>query len=71
MPLREAVVLHYIYTTNIIQKCQGHTTNFFKEVREQGYLMVVLPSLIRVGVNYSLSLRRWALQNCSANATAR
>jgi hypothetical protein len=70
MPFKKALVLHYIYTTQCITKCQGRTTNFLKELREQGSLMVVLPSLIRVALNYSLSLRRCIFQNCSANATA-
>jgi hypothetical protein len=70
VPFWEALLLHYIYTTLCITRCQGRTTNFFWEVRGQCDVIAVLPSLIEFEVNYSDSLRRCTFQNCSANATA-
>jgi hypothetical protein len=55
---------------NVLQGVKSVLQTFFQKWEGKGCLMAVLPSVIRVEVNYSVSLRRCAFQNCSANATA-
>ncbi|BAY88693.1 hypothetical protein NIES3275_06930 [Microchaete diplosiphon NIES-3275] len=45
MPFAEALLLHYIYTTQILQECQGYTTNFFSRERGQDHVIALWLSI--------------------------